>query len=129
MLSSFPVSLLVGTALGFLSGLGVGGGSLLILWLTLVLEMPPETARILNLLFFLPAAIIACCFRWKQKTLPLIKIWPAIAAGCAGAFLASYLGASMNTALLKKLFGGLLVLTGVRELLYKPKNPGNHRLS
>ena len=37
MLESLPVALIVGTLLGFLTGLGVGGGSLLILWLTLVL--------------------------------------------------------------------------------------------
>ena len=121
MLSSFPVALAVGTVLGFLAGLGVGGGSLLILWLTLILNMSQEAARILNLLFFLPSAVIACVFRWKQKSLPISKIWPAIAAGCAGAFLASSLGASMDTTLLKKLFGGLLVLTGIRELSYKPQ--------
>lgn len=121
MLSSFPVALTVGTVLGFLAGLGVGGGSLLILWLTLVLDMPQESARILNLLFFLPSAVIACLFRWKQKSLPIGKIWPAIAAGCAGAFLASGFGASMDTTWLKKLFGGLLIATGIRELLYKPQ--------
>ena len=121
MLNSFPVALTVGTVLGFLAGLGVGGGSLLILWLTLVLDMPQESARILNLLFFLPSAVIACLFRWKQKSLPIGKIWPAIAAGCAGAFLASSFGASMGTTWLKKLFGGLLIATGIRELLYKPQ--------
>ena len=59
MLDSLTVSLIVGTALGFLSGLGVGGGSLLILWLTLVLGMEQGEARTVNLLFFLPAAAVA----------------------------------------------------------------------
>ena len=54
MLNSFPVALLVGTILGFLAGLGVGGGSLLILWLTVVCNTPYAAARIVNLLFFLP---------------------------------------------------------------------------
>ena len=45
MLESLPVALIVGTLLGFLTGLGVGGGSLLILWLTLVLEMSQTAAR------------------------------------------------------------------------------------
>ena len=60
LLGSLPVALIVGTVLGFLTGLGVGGGSLLILWLTLVLEMPQTAARGINLLFFLPSAMIAC---------------------------------------------------------------------
>ena len=45
MLESFPIALLVGAILGFLSGLGVGGGSLLILWLTLVLDMCSRSSR------------------------------------------------------------------------------------
>lgn len=52
MLESFPVALLVSTLLGCLSGLGIGGGSLLILWLTLVLKVDPIVARQINLLFF-----------------------------------------------------------------------------
>ena len=45
MLESLPIVLIVGTVLGFLSGLGIGGGSLLILWLTIVLGMEQSTAR------------------------------------------------------------------------------------
>lgn len=124
MLESFPVSLLVGTVLGFLSGLGTGGGSLLILWLTAVLGTPQADARGMNLLFFLPSALIACLFRWRQGTLPLRKILPAIIAGCAAAYLFSRLSMKLDLQLLKKLFGVLLLLTGLREITYKPKtNP------
>ena len=123
MLSSFPFAILVGACLGFLSGLGTGGGSLLILWLTLVLGLPQEEARILNLLFFLPSALISCLFRWKQGQLSLKKVLPAIVAGSIFAAIGSYWGAGWNVALLRKLFGGLLVFTGIRELLYRPKNP------
>ena len=121
MLDSFPVSLVVGTLLGFLSGLGIGGGSLLILWLTMVLGMEPETARSINLLFFLPAAAVSCYFRRKQGLLTLNKVIPAIAAGCIGAALGTWLGGYLNTQLLKKGFGILLVVTGIRETLWKPK--------
>ena len=66
MLDSFIVSVIVSSVLGFLAGIGVGGGSLLILWLTLVLQMEYPQARIINLLFFLPSAIVASLFRWKH---------------------------------------------------------------
>lgn len=115
------ISLLLGAVLGFLSGLGIGGGSLLILWLTLVRNIDPQTARGINLLFFLPCALIAALFRWKQGSLPLKKILPAIAAGSASALLFSLLGTTMDLSILKKLFGVLLILTGIRELIYNPK--------
>ena len=121
MLESLPVILIIGTALGFLAGIGVGGGSLLIIYLTLVLEMEHSQARILNLLFFLPSAIIASLFRWKQGKLDFKKVLPAIIAGCIAAGVCSFLSNTMDIALLKKLFGGLLIVTGIRELMYKPK--------
>lgn len=121
MLEGMPMALVVGTVLGFLSGIGVGGGSLLILWLTLVLGMEYPAARILNLLFFLPAAGIACFFRWRQGQLRMRVILPAIVSGCIGAAVFSQIGTVLDTALLKKLFGALLIATGLRELLYKPK--------
>ncbi len=121
MLESFPVILIIGTALGFLAGIGVGGGSLLIIYLTLVLGMAHPEARILNLLFFLPSAIVASIFRWKQGKLDFKKVLPAIIAGCIAAGICSFLSSTMDIRLLKKLFGALLILTGIRELMYKPR--------
>ena len=121
MLESAPIVLLVSTILGFLSGLGVGGGSLLMLWLTLAVGMEYPPARTLNLLFFLPSAIIATIFRWKQCDLPLYKVLSAAAAGCICAGIFAYIGKQMDIALLKKLFGVLLLFTGVRELFYRPR--------
>ncbi len=120
MLNSFPVALIVATVLGILAGLGIGGGSLLVLWLTLVVGMEHPYARILNLMFFIPSAIITCLFRWKQGVLDFKKILPAILAGCIFAGLSSWLGRYLEVGLLKKLFGGLLLFTGIRELFYKP---------
>lgn len=123
MLESLSISLAVATALGFLTGLGVGGGSLLILWLTAVLQWPPETARGVNLLFFLPSAAVSCFFRQKQGDIPLKKLLPAMAFGCVTATLTAWLSRGLDTALLRKLFGALLLVTGIRELFYKPRTP------
>ena len=121
MLESLPFTILVGTVLGFLSGLGTGGGSLLILWLTLAVGMQQAEARVINLMFFIPSALVACFFRWKQGKLDLKKVLPAIVAGSITAALFTILGRELDTSLLKKLFGGLLIFTGIRELFYKPK--------
>lgn len=116
------VSVILGMLLGFLTGLGIGGGSLLILWLTFGLGMEPGMARGINLLFFLPAAIIACWFRWRQGNIRIRQILPAILCGCAAAGICATLSGTINTELLKKLFGGLLILTGLRELFHKQKS-------
>lgn len=121
MLTSVPVCLAVGTVLGFLSGLGIGGGSLLILWLTLVLDTDPAAARMTNLLFFLPAALVALLFRWKQGAVPFRKILPAMVSGVLSAALFSWVGLRGNTQLLRKAFGLLLLLTGAKELCYHAK--------
>jgi uncharacterized membrane protein YfcA len=121
MLNSLAVSLLVGTLLGFLSGLGIGGGSLLILWLTLAKNMPVTDARAINLLFFIPSALIACMFRWQQGRLEVRKILPAILAGSIAAALFAWFGSQWDTQMLRKAFGLLLLFTGLRELFYKPR--------
>lgn len=127
MLISPWISILAGCVLGFLSGIGVGGGSLLMLWLTLVLNMPHPTARSINLLFFIPSALIASLFRHKQGTLDLRKLLPAIIAGCASAGFFSVIGKNADTDLIQKIFGILLILTGIRELFYKTAHQSQRR--
>ena len=117
-MEEFLISLGVASVLGFLSGLGTGGGSLLILWLTLVQGMQPHEARGINLLFFLPAAILATFLR-RREGVPFRKILPAVCAGCLTAALTSLF--QVDTALLQKLFGVLLLFAGARELLYRPR--------
>lgn len=122
MLKSFFPSAIVGSILGFLAGMGIGGGSLLILWLTLVLGYDQNVARGINLLFFLPASAICCMFRLRQGKLNLRLCLPAMISGCVAATLASWIAAVTDTALLRKPFGILLLATGLREILYRPKS-------
>lgn len=123
MLSSAGLSIAVGAVLGFLTGLGTGGGSLLLLWLTLVLGMDPAQARTVNLMFFIPAAVIASVIRFFRGGIPIKKIWLPAAAGCLSAALFAVLGSHMDTMYLQKLFGALLIFTGIKELFYRERKP------
>lgn len=114
---AFPVAIV----LGFLAGLGVGGGSLLMLWLTAVVNIEYAAARTVNLLFFLPTALIATLFHKKQGSVDIRKVLPAIICACIAAAMFSYIGKHMDTHLLKKLFGAILIVTGLRELFYRPR--------
>ena len=117
---NFIGNLLVAITMGFLAGMGVGGGSLLLLWLTQVALLDPLQARITNLLFFLPAAMIATVFRNKQQTIAKQPAMAAAIAGCTAAVIFSLISKVIDITLLKKLLGCLLILTGLREIFYRP---------
>ena len=120
-MDSFVVTLLVGTVLGFLTGLGVGGGSLLMVWLTAVLEMDAVTARNINLLFYLPGAAAAIFFRKHQGKLQWRNILPPALAGCIAAAVCSRFSTDVDNSWLQKIFGVILIAAGLRELLWKEK--------
>lgn len=113
---------LIGLFLGYLAGLGVGGGSLLILWLTLFLNIDTRHAQIVNLLFFLACAGSVTLFRLKKGTLQFRIILPGILSGCLFAVIFTVLGQKFPQNILRKLFGIVLLITGVREFLYRPRN-------
>ncbi len=121
MLTTVPIAITTGVILGFLAGLGVGGGSLLILWLTLALNMDADTARAINLMFFITAAGSVSIFRLRQGIIKWKEILPAIIFGCIAAALFCLIGSRIDQDIVKKLFGGLLLITGIRELLYRPR--------
>jgi uncharacterized membrane protein YfcA len=111
----------VGTVLGYLSALGIGGGTLLILWLTYVMGTEAATARAINLMYFLVCAGTVTLFRFKNRSLDFKRLLPGVIAGCFSAAAFSWLSGYMEIQLLKKLFGGLLILTGIKELFYRPR--------
>ena len=121
MLNGFFFPIFIGTILGGLSGLGVGGGSLLMLWLTLVMGAEPESARLMNLRFFIPCALATSIFRWRQGKLSWKLTLLAVAAGCVGAVLGNLWRQYLDLALMRKIFGALFILCGNRELFYRPK--------
>ena len=116
-LLAFPVA----AALGFLAGMGVGGGSLLLLWLTQIAHVDHPQARLINLLFYIPAAVIATLFRRKQQQLHIKTAFPGMASGCIAAFLLTFMSQHMDITLLKKLLGSLLIAIGLREIFYRER--------
>lgn len=121
MVESTFIPVGVGLILGFFAGLGIGGGSLLILWLTMVVGTPYNVARGMNLLFFLPSAGAAILTHLGSNRVLWKEILPAIASGCAAAGCFSLVANGINLEILKKCFGFLLIITGIRELCWKPK--------
>ena len=101
---------IAGLASGVLSGMGMGGGTILIPILTLFLSMDQHAAQGVNMLAFLPGALLALLIhrrdgRLKAKTALPLLLWGIIGA-IGGAFLATCLEAEW----LKKAFGVFLIV-------------------
>lgn len=107
---------LAGLVCGVLSGLGVGGGTLLMVWMTAVAGVAQKNAQGINLLFFLPTAACALVFHIKNRLIRPRVVLPAAIAGCVTAAGAAALATAMDTGLLRRLFGGFLVIVGLTEL-------------
>ena len=56
---AWPISLLAGAVTGVLSGFGIGGGTLLLIYMTAFAGVPQNLAQGVNLLYFLPTAATA----------------------------------------------------------------------
>lgn len=119
-MTEWILPLLVGGATGILSGFGVGGGTILLVYLTVVLGMDQHLAQGINLLYFLPAAALALPAHVKNGYIERKAVLPAIAAGLALAAAGAWLSTGLEVGLLRKLFGGFLVLIGAHEL-FGPK--------
>lgn len=113
---SWVVALLAGLFCGVFSGLGIGGGTLLMVWMTAVVGIAQKTAQGINLLYFLPTAACALIFHIKNRLIRWRVVIPAAIIGCLIAAGAAFLANAMDTGLLRKLFGGFLILVGLWEL-------------
>lgn len=110
---------LIGLATGVLSGFGIGGGSLLILWLTAVDGVPQFRAGGLNLVYFICCAPAALWSHIKNKLVAGKAVLWCTLAGVPTSVCAALLAARMDTDWLRRGFGLLLLYIGVRELFCK----------
>ena len=113
------IAIVVGLLTDILSGFGIGGGSLLILYLTAVAGMDQYTAGGINLLYFLCCAPAALISHIRHKRVEGKAVLWCTLAGVATSVAAAFVASAMNTDLLRRLFGILLLYIGVRELFCK----------
>ena len=113
------IAALAGAATGVLSGFGVGGGSLLLIYMTSFAGVPQTLAQGVNLLYFLPAAATALPAHLKNGYVEKKALLPAIAAGLVCSALAAWAATALDVEVLRKCFGGFLILIGLRELFQK----------
>lgn len=108
---------------GFLSGavgsLGVGGGGVLIVFLTMFLDFKRSDAAVINLLFFIPIALFSVIIYLKRKQIDIKKALLLIPTGLIGSAIGVYLSGVIDTKILTKIFGAILVLISVKAFFSK----------
>lgn len=113
------MNMIVGFLTGVLASMGLGGGFILVVWLTMFADVGQKAAQGINLLFFLPIAFISLVIHLKNGLVnkDLVKkyaLWGVIGAG-VGTFAAAHIGND----LLRILFALFLLAFGIREMFSK----------
>ncbi|KAB2952574.1 sulfite exporter TauE/SafE family protein [Heliorestis acidaminivorans] len=107
---------LIGLLAGILSGLALGGGTLLVPSLVILMELTQHQAQAIALAAFLPISTVAIVTHYKngnvKPRLALLLASGAIAGALVGATLAAHIPAP----LLRKIFGLFLVFMGSYEV-------------
>ena len=113
---SFFLPFLCGLAAGTISAWGVGGGTLLLLAMTLLLQVDHRTAQGINLLFFLPTATSALFCHWKGGHLHKPTLWAAVPPAVLLSLAGAWLSTSLDVEILRKPFGVYLLASGAMLL-------------
>ncbi len=111
--------MIIGFLAGFAGGLGVGGGGILLLYLTAFAETEQLSAQGINLVFFLPTAAAALFMHLKNGFVKWKTALFSVAFGIPGVFLGSFIAGSIDKTLLRGAFAVLLLYIGLRELFKK----------
>ncbi len=120
-MKEWVLPLIVGAATGVLSGFGVGGGTLLLVYMTAFAGLDQHLAQGINLLYFLPAGLMALPAHVKNGYIEKPVLLPAITAGLVCAALAAWAATAMEVDLLRRFFGAFLIAVGAMELFGKEK--------
>lgn len=113
------LAIAVGLITGVISGFGIGGGSLLIVYLTAFAAVNQYAAGGINLLYFLCCAPTALISHIRHKRVEWQAVLWCSLSGVITSALAAWMAGGMNTDLLRRLFGFLLLYIGARELFCK----------
>lgn len=122
------VNILIGTISGIVSSLGMGGGAILILCLSLFLGKEQHIAQGANLVFFIPTAIVAIIINMKNKLVKWKTGFLVIAFGIIGAIIGAKISVNLDTKRLKLFFGIFLLGISAFEiysLFFKKRKKDN----
>lgn len=106
---------IIGIIAGIVSGLGMGGGTILILLLTIFLKVEQNIAQGSNVIFFIPTAIAAILIFIKNKKINFKVAFSICIWGLIGAFIGANIAYKLEVNSLRKWFGVFLIITAIYQ--------------
>ncbi|CCY17693.1 predicted permeases [Eubacterium sp. CAG:786] len=114
------IQAVVGVLSGVVASMGLGGGFVLLIWLTMFQGMPQHDAQGINLLFFLPIALISVVMHWRAGLINRKLVLSLVPGGIVGAILGTLGSQFIGNELLRKLYALFLLAFGLHELFRSP---------
>lgn len=109
------ISLLAVFFASLMAAMGLGGGTVLLLYLSLATALSQQQAQAINLLLFIPAAALSLIIHHKNGFVSKEYLKPCLAGGIIGGIVGSLLGNRIDGSMLNQIFGIFLLLVGIRE--------------
>lgn len=106
---------------GLLGSMGMGGGGVLVIFLAFYTQLPQATVQGINLLFFIPIAIFSVIVYQRNRLIKWRAVIPFATVGVFASIFGAHLSNSIDDIWLKRGFGVLLLIMGLRELFSKNK--------
>ena len=124
------MEILIGIISGMITSIGMGGGTILILLLTIFMSVPQNIAQATNLIFFVPTSITSILCNVKNKNIKYKVAVNIILFGIIGSIIGAKISSKIESKNLKKFFGIFLLLIAMNEIrnFYKLyiKNKNTH---
>lgn len=111
------MTVLAGLISGFIGALGLGGGGVLLMYLTLFTDLSQRQAGGINLLFFLPVGLVAVIIHAIKKQIEWKTVFKMWLGGAVGVAVGTLLAHKMNTDILSKIFAAALIVFGIYLIL------------
>lgn len=102
---------------GLIGGMGMGGGTLLIPLLSIFYSVGQHTAQAVNLVSFIPMAVVALIIHVKNRFVKFKGVLWIIIPGVATCILGSFVAKALSGQLLKRFFGGFLIILSIFQFI------------
>ncbi len=112
---------IVGVLSGICASLGIGGGFILLIYLTAIISTNQLEAQLINLIFFIPIGLIALIIHVRHKLVVKSVAIPASIAGSFGAVSGAIIATMLDPTIVSKLFAIFILFVGLNQLFAKEK--------